>query len=162
MSCDKNKQAVEAATAAEAAAVATADEATQEALAIAETSEDQAINGQATAEAQNPANVQDLPIMTFQENFFDFGDVKKGQHVEHVFSFTNTGKTPLIIKDAKGTCGCTVPEFPKEPIAPGAKGSIKVKFDSSNFIGKTDKAVNIQTNTANGVEMLKITTNIIQ
>jgi hypothetical protein len=83
----------------------------------------------------------------FEESEFDFGTSKEGAIVEHVFKFTNTGNAPLVIQNAAGSCGCTVPEPPKEPIAPGATGEIKVKFDSRGKVGVQNKTVTITANT---------------
>jgi hypothetical protein len=66
----------------------------------------------------------------YDEETFDFGTVMEGEVVMHTYSFTNTGSEPLIIKNAKASCGCTVPNWPKNPIAPGATGQIDVKFDT--------------------------------
>lgn len=92
-----------------------------------------------------------LTSINFENPNFDWGKVNDGDKVTHIFKFTNTGKEPLIISDAKGSCGCTVPEWPKEPIAPGAKGEIKVVFDSKgkgSKEGKMDtKKVTITANT---------------
>lgn len=85
--------------------------------------------------------------MTFEEELFDFGTVKEGDIVEHVFSFTNTGKVPLVISDARSTCGCTVPDWPKDPIEPGAKGQIKVKFDTDGKVERQNKPIMITANT---------------
>ena len=85
--------------------------------------------------------------MTFAESEFDYGTITSGEKVEHVYKFTNTGNEPLIISDAKGSCGCTVPEWPKEPIAPGKTGEIMVKFDSSNKSGNQSKRVTLTANT---------------
>ena len=82
---------------------------------------------------------------------FNEGDV-----VETVFSFTNSGKSELIITSAKGSCGCTVPEWPKEPIMPGEKGSIKVKFNSDRKPNLQQKNITLVTNTDQGKEILKI------
>ena len=86
-------------------------------------------------------------VMTFAESEFDFGTVTSGEKVEHSYKFTNTGSEPLIISDAKGSCGCTVPEWPKEPIAPGASSEILVRFDSSNKSGNQSKRVTLTSNT---------------
>ena len=74
------------------------------------------------------------PITTiaFEETEYDFGMVMEGEKVVHDYKFTNTGDEPLIIKNAKGSCGCTVPDWPREPIAPGESSVIKVQFDSKN------------------------------
>ncbi len=74
------------------------------------------------------------PITTieFKETEHDFGMIMEGEKVIHEYAFTNTGDEPLIISNAKGSCGCTVPDWPREPIAPGASSVIKVQFDSKN------------------------------
>ena len=70
--------------------------------------------------------------MEFEETEYDFGTVTEGDKVKHVYKFKNTGNEPLIISNAKATCGCTVPQWPREPIAPGAGGEIEVVFDTKN------------------------------
>ena len=94
--------------------------------------------------------------MTFQETEYDFGTINEGDVVEHIFKFTNTGKAPLVIVSAKGSCGCTVPEWPKEPIAPGATGEMLVKFNSNGKPNLQNKQVTITANTEAGKEILKI------
>lgn len=97
-----------------------------------------------------------LPVMTFEKTEHDFGDVVQGTPVETIFKFTNTGEAPLIITDAKSTCGCTVPEYPKDKaIAPGETGELVVKFNGS---GKNlvTKIVTVTANTEKGSEKLKI------
>ena|SRR5690606_9770438 len=111
-------------------------------------------------QANNVVDPETAAKLTFEETSYDFGDLPAGAKVDHYFKFTNTGKSPLIIKDAKGSCGCTVPQFPKEPIAPGATDSIKVSFDAGKFQGKQSKTVTLTTNTVAGKEELKITANI--
>ncbi|HEY0091074.1 MAG TPA: DUF1573 domain-containing protein, partial [Flavobacterium sp.] len=69
--------------------------------------------------SQTPPADGKYPVMTFSEPEHDFGSINKGDKVTHSFEFKNTGEADLIISDAKATCGCTVPEFPKDPIAPG-------------------------------------------
>ena len=86
-------------------------------------------------------------VMSFTETEFNFGKVKAGEKVEHEYVFKNTGKEPLVISNAKGSCGCTVPEWPKEPIAPGASAKIKVNFDSKGKSGPQTKQVTITANT---------------
>lgn len=72
------------------------------------------------------------PVITFEQTTFEFGEIMDGDKVEHVFKFTNTGDEPLVISNAKGSCGCTVPQWPKNPIQPGEEGEIKVKYNSKN------------------------------
>ena len=83
----------------------------------------------------------------FAETEFNFGKIKSGEKVSHEYKFTNTGKEPLVISNAKGSCGCTVPKWPKEPIAPGATSSILVEFNSKGKSGSQTKQVTITANT---------------
>jgi hypothetical protein len=83
----------------------------------------------------------------FEEEVFDFGDIAEGESVEHIFKFKNTGQNPLVISHAEGSCGCTVPEWPNHPIAPGDGGEIKVKFNSQGKQGEQDKTVTVSANT---------------
>ncbi len=83
----------------------------------------------------------------FKELEWDFGEIVQGDKVTHVFQFTNTGSEPLILNSAKGSCGCTVPEWPREPILPGEEGEIKVTFNSKGKKGKQTKSVTLTGNT---------------
>ncbi|MCF6296674.1 MAG: DUF1573 domain-containing protein [Flavobacteriaceae bacterium] len=94
--------------------------------------------------------------ISFDKSEHDFGVIEEGDIVETVFTFTNLGKSELIIFSAKGTCGCTVPEWPKEPILPGERGEIKVKFSSKDRSNKQQKSVTIATNADEGEVTLVI------
>ncbi len=83
----------------------------------------------------------------FTETEFDFGTIDSGEKVAHTYTFKNTGTEPLIISNAKGSCGCTVPKWPKEPIPVGGSGEIQVEFNSKNKKGKQSKRVTITANT---------------
>ena len=107
------------------------------------------------AAADRDAKAGELPIMTFEESEFDFGTIEGGTAVEHVFKFTNTGTAPLVIVDAKSSCGCTVPEYTKEPVAAGETGELLVKFNGSGK-NQVSKTVTITANTAKGKEALVI------
>ncbi|MBI5917553.1 MAG: DUF1573 domain-containing protein [Bacteroidetes bacterium] len=112
----------------------------------------QQMPGQATpvtpdAAAQTAAPTGPTTTMSFTETEFNFGKVKAGEKVQHEYSFKNTGKEPLVISNAKGSCGCTVPVWPKEPIAPGSTAKIKVEFDSKGKSGPQTKQVTITANT---------------
>lgn len=96
---------------------------------------------------QIPDDTVNVAKITFTDEVFDYGTVKAGEIVEHTFKFKNTGVAPLMIEQAKSTCGCTVPQFPKDPIAPGASGEISVRFDSKNKSGRQRKPVNVTANT---------------
>lgn len=85
--------------------------------------------------------------MKFDNNLYDFGTAVDGELVSHHFTFTNTGKTDLIITNALASCGCTVPEYPEYPIKPGDTASIYVVFDSKGRVGKAEKSVTISANT---------------
>lgn len=113
------------------------------------------------ASTVNPVSDANAPVMTFGTSEYDFGTINEGDVVDHTFNFTNTGKTPLIISKATATCGCTVPEWPKQPIAPGSTGVIKVKFNSKNKKNLQTKYVSITANTKPEVTRIKITGNVI-
>ena len=102
------------------------------------------------------------PKMEFATLEHDFGTIKGEDKVETVFTFTNTGDTDLVISKAVGSCGCTVPEYPKEPIAPGKKGDIKVSFSPKGKNGMQNKTVTLTTNTATSIEKLTIKANIVK
>jgi hypothetical protein len=108
----------------------------------------------AKAEAEAPAGP--TTTMVFDTYEHDFGTMDEGDAVTHVFSFTNTGSEPLILDKCKGSCGCTVPKCPKEPIAPGASGEIEVKFNSKGKKNSQTKTVTINANTDPGQTILKI------
>ncbi len=93
------------------------------------------------------------PKISFSKEVHDYGNIKYDGDPNCSFEFTNTGDEPLIISNAKGSCGCTVPEWPKEPIAPGAKGTIKVKYDTKRS-GPINKSVTISTNVVTGKDEL--------
>ncbi len=107
------------------------------------------------AAADRDAEATKFPVMTFQESEFDFGTIDKGTNVEHEFTFTNTGDAPLVIVNATSSCGCTVPEYSKEAVAPGEQGQLLVKYNGSG-VNQVSKTVTIVANTKNGKETLKI------
>ena len=97
------------------------------------------------------------PIMTFDKNVHDFGTINEGETVSTLFKFTNTGKSDLIVVDARGSCGCTVPEYPKNvPIPPGSSGELLVSFNSSGNPNMQQKTVTISANTDSGRETVRI------
>ena len=85
------------------------------------------------------------PVMTFESQEIDYGTIEQNADPLRTFNFTNTGDAPLQITNAKGSCGCTVPTWPKEPIFPGETGSIEVRYDTKR-IGKFVKRVTLTTN----------------
>ena len=108
-------------------------------------------------EAPNP----NAPVMKLAESEFDFGDIQADTKVHHTFSFTNTGKSPLLIEDATASCGCTTPSWTKEPVAPGAQGKMEVQFDSRGKNGIISKQVAVRANTQPGITTILIKGNVL-
>jgi len=107
------------------------------------------------AAADRDAAAKNVPVMTFEKSEHDFGSITQGTAQQTVFKFTNTGNAPLIITNAKSTCGCTVPEYPKKSIASGETGELVVKFNGSGQ-NEVTKTITVTANTAKGTELLKI------
>ena len=106
--------------------------------------------------AERDAQAVYYPEITFEESEYDFGNIAKGTHVEHVFKFTNTGKAPLVITNASSSCGCTIPSYPQNTsIAPGETGEMTVKFNGSGQ-GQVTKTVTVSANTEAATEKLTI------
>ncbi len=103
-----------------------------------------------------------LPKFDFAEITHDFGTLKSGSSVTYEFKFKNSGDKDLIIAQAKGSCGCTQPEYPKDPVAPGDEGVIKVTFNSTGISGQITKNVTIIANTSPSTKVLTITAEVIK
>lgn len=99
----------------------------------------------------------DGPYIAFTESVYDFKEIYQGDKVEHIFEFENSGNKPLIISNVQTTCGCTVPQYPKEAILPGAKEKIKVIFNSRGKMGRQNKVITIISNAANNPERVRLT-----
>ena len=106
--------------------------------------------------AENAVPTGPTTTVVYEHTDFDFGSIKEGEKVKHTFKFKNTGSEPLIISNAKGSCGCTVPKWPSEPIAPGASSQIEVEFDSKGKPGKQTKRVTVTANTVPAQMFLNI------
>lgn len=102
----------------------------------------------------------ELPIIAFMAESHDFGSIKEGEVVETEFKFTNTGDAPLIISAAQGSCGCTIPEYPKAPIAPGEEGRILVSFNSEGKPNQQSKTITLTTNAVPSTKVLTISANV--
>lgn len=100
-----------------------------------------------TATEPNASAADMAPMMSFEELTHDFGKIKEGEVITYRFKFKNTGKTDLLISSASASCGCTVPSYPKEPIAPGTEAGIDVQFNSKDKSGMFDKTITIIANT---------------
>jgi len=119
------------------------------------------INVPATASSNGePAVAGTAPNMVFSEEKHDFGKIIQGEKVSYAFIFKNTGGSDLVISSAQGSCGCTVPSYPKDPIKPGAEGKIDVVFNSEGKSGQVQKTVTLVTNCNPSTKILTITSNI--
>jgi hypothetical protein len=94
----------------------------------------------ATAMAKTGAQIK------FSEEKYDFGSIKQGDVVDHVFKFKNTGTQPLVISNVQASCGCTIPDWTKEPVGPGKMGMISAKFNSAGKMGMQTKVLTIESN----------------
>ena len=101
-----------------------------------------------------------MPEFNFEKELHAFGKLVDGEKVSYSFKFTNSGNAPLIISNAKGSCGCTVPNWSKDPIAPGESGSIDVTFNSSGRSGKQNKAITLTANTNPNRKVINITSEV--
>lgn len=102
--------------------------------------------------AQNEVKQQGVPDIKWDDGTsYDFGEVIDGSVVEHNFNFTNTGTAPLLIKNCKASCGCTAPDWTREPVPPGGKGFVKARFNSSGYGGRNfSKTITVTTNIPDG------------
>ena len=113
-------------------------------------------NHAATPATTAPTSLADIKL---DKMVHDYGNIMQGDNGECTFKFKNTGKEPLIITMCQGSCGCTVPQCPKDPILPGKSGEIKVKYDS-NRVGPISKSVTITSNAKSGTQTIMIKGNI--
>ncbi|MBK8920785.1 MAG: DUF1573 domain-containing protein [Saprospirales bacterium] len=97
--------------------------------------------------ANLPADSNQLARIAYLESEFDYGEVSEGDIVEHEFKFINTGNVPLTILHARSSCGCTIPDWPKEAIAPGASGIIKARFNTEGKVNIQRKIIYVTANT---------------
>ncbi len=104
----------------------------------------------------------DKPIMQFDEEIHDFGELEEGPKYDHEFTFENIGNQPLIITGVKASCGCTTPNWPKDPVMPGDKASIKVTYNTKGRLNKFNKAVTITSNAATPTKRLYIKGNVLK
>ena len=110
------------------------------------------------ANADKPKKVKE-PEITFENLVHDYGEIMQGDNGTCEFVFKNTGKADLILTNCRSSCGCTVPEWPKDPIAPGKKGVIKVKYNT-NRIGLINKSITVESNAVNNRVVLNIKGNV--
>jgi predicted small secreted protein len=120
------------------------------------------VNNPSTANPESEsADRKGPPVMSFERDKWDFGQIFQGEKVEYIFRFTNTGESPLIISKTDVSCGCTAAGYSKEPIPPGGKGEMVVTFDSNGKKNRFNKEVTITANTVPNTSKLYITGNIV-
>lgn len=125
-------------------------------------------NGISTDVINNPATASsvqsrdNVPAYKFLTEQHDFGTITEGESVSFAFQFTNVGKGDLVIRSANGSCGCTVPEFPKETIKVGQTGLINVTFNSEGKSGEQHKTVTLIANTIPATYVLSIHANVVK
>jgi hypothetical protein len=120
------------------------------------------INNPHTAAGMDTVAAGMKPVMTFKDTLHDFGTIHEDEVVLYEFAFSNTGKSPLIISSAAGSCGCTIPDYPHDPLAPGQSAVIKVSFNSAGKSGHQEKTVAIHTNSLRGIQMLYIKADVVK
>lgn len=117
---------------------------------------------QENAEKAEPAGENvDGPVLTLDNDVVDYGEIEQGSEPLRKVSFTNTGNAPLVISNAKGSCGCTVPTWPREPIAPGESADIEIRYDTKRT-GSINKRVTLTTNDATGNYVIRVVGHISQ
>lgn len=113
--------------------------------------------------AQSQTDDNKGAIITWEVTSYEFGDIYKGDKVQHTFKFTNTGSSPLIITNVEVTCGCTIPKgWPRDPIMPGSRGELQVQFDSSGKFGRQNKVVTVVSNSRYGNSQITFSANVLE
>jgi hypothetical protein len=101
-----------------------------------------------------------LPVLAFEKTDHDFGTIAEGQKVTYVYKFRNTGSAPLIIQSAQPSCGCTAPDWTRDPIPVGGTGFVKAEFDSKGKPGMQNKSITVTSNTFPKTMQLKFKANV--
>ncbi|HPT14343.1 MAG TPA: DUF1573 domain-containing protein [Bacteroidales bacterium] len=117
--------------------------------------------GVSVSNVPQPAANPNAPVITFEKTTHDYGTLYKGGDGTCEFKFTNTGVEPLILSNCTASCGCTVPEWPREPILKGKSAAVKVKYDT-NRMGPINKTINVTSNASNSPVQLRIVGNIVE
>jgi len=113
-----------------------------------------------TIQAQNLETAKTIASIDFETETINYGTIIQNSDGLRIFTFTNTGNAPLIISEAKASCGCTIPSFSKEAILPGEEGKIKIKYDTKR-IGSFSKTITVQSNANISRKTLKIKGTIV-
>jgi hypothetical protein len=118
-------------------------------------------NTVAPNETSEEMKVVDGPKMDFKTLVVDYGTIEQNSEPLRTIEFTNTGNEPLVIKNARGSCGCTVPTWPKEPIMPGEKSKIEIRY-ATNRLGKFSKKVTLTSNAPGAPVVLTVKGNVLK
>jgi len=110
--------------------------------------------------ADGSSDTTSLPVFQFAEETHDFGKIIQGEKVSYSYKFKNVGKSDLIITDARGSCGCTIADYPKTAITPGSEGTIDVTFNTEGKKGFQNKTITLISNTQPNTKVLTIKASI--
>jgi hypothetical protein len=112
--------------------------------------------------ASGKSDMSNLPAITFEKDFHDFGTLRAGEKVTYSFKFKNTGKTMLVISSVTTSCGCTVSDYPKKPLKPGEGATVDVSYDSEGRHGLQNKTITVFSNTQPPTNLLRIQANVVE
>ncbi|WP_338236719.1 DUF1573 domain-containing protein [Persicobacter diffluens] len=104
---------------------------------------------------------QQHPIVKWENEVVDFGEITEGEEIEVAFAVVNEGGEPLIISKVMSTCGCTIPEWPHDPIYSGEKSKIVVKFNSTGKVGRQNKLIRVVCNVVEGYKVLRLSGQVV-
>jgi len=149
-----------AACSGEKSAEANAEETSASTEVASVATDDAATQNTTTEEVVSIETVANLATIEFEETTHDFGNIKEGAKVEHVFKFKNTGNVPLIVTAVEPSCGCTASDYTKTPVAPGGEGSVSLTFDSSGKPGATNKTAKVKSNIEGGEVVISFRVNV--
>jgi hypothetical protein len=113
-----------------------------------------------TTEVEKTEVVANLAAIEFEETVHDFGNIKEGEVVEHVFKFKNIGDSPLILTGVQPSCGCTASDYTKEPVASGGEGTISLSFNSAGKVGAQNKTATVKANIEGGQTTISFKGNV--
>jgi hypothetical protein len=118
------------------------------------------VNNPNTPNGLDTSMYNNKPTMDFTDTLHDFGNITQGETVVYEFEFTNHGKTPLIISNASASCGCTLADYPHDPVLAGKSGKLRAIFNTAGKAGHQEKSIAITTNSKRGIEYIYIKANV--
>lgn len=114
-----------------------------------------------SAQQQAENDTKNQPVISFDKTEHDYGEVVKGGNGECVFTYTNTGKAPLVLTNARSSCGCTVPKWSREPLMPGQTATLTVRYNTNN-VGPINKTVTVESNASPSKVVLRIKGKVVK